>query len=78
MYTAVQTAIYTDTKGDTHMYLTQKKIRELAEDPAVVRRISDFLCMDGREFFKEVQSHLSPEELEEYLQENPDERRFLL
>lgn len=59
------------------MYLTQKRIRELAEDPAVVKRISDFLSMDGREFFREVQSHLSPEELEEYLQENPDERRFL-
>ena len=33
--------------------------------------------MDGETFFNEVRSHLSPEELEEYLEENPDERIYL-
>ena len=31
----------------------------------------------GEEFFEEVRSHLSPEELEEYLNENPGERKYL-
>ena len=38
---------------------------------------ADFLAMDGREFFREVCSHLTPEELEEYLEENPDERVYM-
>jgi hypothetical protein len=32
---------------------------------------------DVEEFFDEVYTHLSPEELEEYLEENPSERKYL-
>ena len=40
-------------------------------------RIARFVTMSGEEFFEEVRSHLSPEELEEYLEENPSERKYL-
>jgi len=35
------------------------------------------MAMDGAAYFEEVRSHLSPKELEEYLDENPDERIYL-
>ena len=58
-------------------HLTKKEIEALSENEEVQNRIFDFLAMDGREVFREVCSHLTPEELEEYLEENPDERVYM-
>lgn len=58
-------------------YFTKDGIKKLVEDREVVKRIMEFATMDGAAYFEEVRSHLSPEELEEYLEENPDERIYL-
>ena len=58
-------------------HLTDEEIEALSEDQEVVSRLLDFLAMDGRLLFQEVRSHLSPKELEEYLEENPDERIYM-
>ena len=58
-------------------YFTKEGIEKLLEDEEVVRRLTEFMAMDGETFFTEVRSHLSPEELEEYLDENPDVRIYL-
>lgn len=58
-------------------YFTKKRIKKLAQDQDVARRLLEFVTMDGADFFEEVRSHLSPEDLEEYLKENPDERKYL-
>ena len=50
---------------------TQKEKELLADDPEVRKRLLSFASMSGKKFFREVQSRLSPEELEEYLEENP-------
>ena len=50
----------------------------LADDPEVRKRLLSFASMSGKKFFREVQSRLSPEELEEYLEENPEERIYLM
>ena len=57
---------------------TQKEKELLADDPEVRKRLLSFASMSGKEFFREVQSRLSPEELEEYLEENPEERIYLM
>ena len=57
-------------------YFTKEGMEKLLEDEEVVRRLTEFMAMDGAAYF-EVRSHLSPEELEEYLDENPDERIYL-
>ena len=57
-------------------YFTKERIEKLAEDQEVARRLLEFASMDGAAFFEEVRSHLSPEDLEEYLKENPDERKY--
>nr|WP_317438824.1 hypothetical protein [uncultured Enterocloster sp.] len=57
---------------------TQKEKEMLADDPEVRKRLLSFASMSGKEFFREVQSRLSPEELEEYLEENPEERIYLM
>ena len=44
---------------------TQKEKELLADDPEVRKRLLSFASMSGKEFFREVQSRLSPEELEE-------------
>ena len=58
-------------------YFTKEGMEKLLEDEEVVRRLTEFMAMDGAAYFEEVRSHLSPEELEEYLDENPDERIYL-
>ena len=45
-------------------YFTKEGIEKLLEDEEVVRRLTEFMAMDGETFFNEVRSHLSPEELE--------------
>ena len=50
-------------------WYTEEEIEKLLED--------EELTMSGEEFFDEVYTHLSPEELEEYLEENPSERKYL-
>ena len=50
---------------------------KLLEDEELRKRIARFVTMSGEEFFDEVYTHLSPEELEEYLEENPSERKYL-
>ena len=57
-------------------YFTKERIEKLAEDQEVARRLLEFASMDGAAFFEEVRSHLSPEDLEDYLKENPDERKY--
>lgn len=54
-------------------YFTKEGMEKLLEDEEVVSRLTEFMAMDGAAYFEEVRSHLSPEELEEYLDENPDE-----
>ncbi len=58
-------------------WYTKEEIEKLVEDEELRMRISRFVTMSGEEFFEEVRSHLSPEELEEYLEENPSERKYL-
>ena len=58
-------------------YFTDEKIEQLLDDPEVVKRLIDFISMDGAAYFEEVRSNLSPEDLEESLKENPDERIYL-
>ena len=58
-------------------WYTKEEIEKLVENEEIRRRIAHFVTMTGAEFFEEVRSHLSPEELEEYLEENPDERKYL-
>ncbi len=59
-------------------YFTKEGMKKLLEDEEVVSRLTEFMAMDGAAYFEEeVRSHLSPKELEEYLDENPDERIYL-
>ncbi len=58
-------------------YFTDEKIKQLLDDEEVVKRLIDFVSMDGAAYFKEVRSNLSPKDLEAYLEENPDERIYL-
>ena len=71
--------LFTYLKGRTKQmdYFTKEGIEKLLEDEEVVRRLTEFMAMDGAAYFEEVRSRLSPEELEEYLEENPDERIYL-
>ena len=64
-----------DRKGVTD--LTKEEIEKLLEDEELRKRIARFVTMSGEEFFDEVYTHLSPEELEEYLEENPSERKYM-
>ena len=52
-------------------WYTEEEIEKLLEDEELRKRIARFVTMSGEEFFDEVYTHLSPEELEEYLEENP-------
>ena len=67
-----------ERKGLDMGIYTQKEKELLADDPEVRKRLLSFASMSGKEFFREVQSRLSPEELEEYLEENPEERIYLM
>ena len=58
-------------------YFTDEKIKQLLDDEEVVKRLIDFVSMDGATYFEEVRSNLSPKDLEAYLEENPDERIYL-
>lgn len=58
-------------------YFTDEKIKQLLDDEEVVKRLIDFVSMDGAAYFEEVHSNLSPKDLEAYLEENPDERIYL-
>ena len=58
-------------------WYTKEEIEKLVENEELRMRIARFVTMTGEEFFEEVRSHLSPEELEEYLNENPGERKYL-
>ena len=58
-------------------WYTKEEIEKLVENEELRMRIARFMTMTGEEFFEEVRSHLSPEELEEYLNENPGERKYL-
>ena len=71
--------LFTYLKGRTKQmdYFTKEGMKKLLEDEEVVRRLTEFMAMDGAAYFEEVRSRLSPEELEEYLEENPDERIYL-
>ena len=55
-------------------WYTEEEIEKLLEDEELRKRI---VTMSGEEFFDEVYTHLSAEELEEYLEENPSERKYL-
>ena len=50
-------------------WYTEEEIEKLLEDEELRKRIARFVTMSGEEFFDEVYTHLSPEELEEYLEE---------
>ena len=71
--------LFTYLKGRAKQmdYFTKEGMKKLLEDEEVVRRLTEFMAMDGAAYFEEVRSRLSPEELEEYLDENPDERIYL-
>lgn len=58
-------------------WYTEEEIEKLLEDEELRKRIARFVTMSGEEFFDEVYTHLSSEELEEYLEENPSERKYL-
>lgn len=54
--------LFTYLKGRTKQmdYFTKEGIEKLLEDEEVVRRLTEFMAMDGETFFNEVRSHLSP------------------
>ena len=54
-------------------WYTEEEIEKLLEDEELRKRIARFVTMSGEEFFDEVYTHLSPEELEEYLETAPNE-----
>ena len=56
---------------------TKEYFQKLSEDPEATRRLMDFITTGGAAFFEEVRSSLSPQDLEDYLAENPDERIYL-
>lgn len=58
-------------------WYTKEEIEKLVENEELRMRIARFVTITREEFFEEVRSHLSPEELEEYLNENPGERKYL-
>ena len=69
---------------EDHLYFSMKRMRHAIEvdykdyfEEELRKRIARFVTMSGEEFFDEVYTHLSPEELEEYLEENPSERKYL-
>ena len=41
-------------------YFTKEGMKKLLEDEEVVRRLTEFMAMDGAAYFEEVRSHLSP------------------
>ena len=55
-------------------WYTEEEIEKLLEDEELRKRIARFVTMSGEEF---LYTHLSAEELEEYLEENPSERKYL-
>lgn len=58
-------------------YFTKERMEQLLKDDEVIKRLTEFVTMGGAAFFEEVRANLSPEDLEEYLNENPDERIYL-
>ena len=58
-------------------HYTEEELDCLSRDENVRRRITQFLFADKAAFFEEVRSHLSPQELEEYLEENPSQRKYM-
>lgn len=44
-------------------YFTDEKIKQLLDDEEVVKRLIDFVSMDGAAYFEEVRSNLSPKDL---------------
>ena len=40
-------------------YFTKEGMKKLLEDEEVVRRLTEFMAMDGAAYFEEVRSHLS-------------------
>lgn len=58
-------------------YFTKENMEQLLEDEEVIKRLTNFVTMGGAAYFEEVRANLSPEDLEEYLRENPDERIYL-
>lgn len=57
---------------------TQQEKEQLVRNPEVRKRLSDFISMSGKDFFREVQARLSPEDLNDYLKENPEEGIYLM
>ena len=47
-------------------WYTEEEIEKLLEDEELRKRIARFVTMSGEEFFDEVYTHLSPEELQRY------------
>ena len=63
-------------------WYTEEEIEKLLEDEELRKRIARFVTMSGEEFFDEVYTHLSAEELEEYLDDGfsysvPDDAYYL-
>lgn len=58
-------------------HFTREGMEELLGGEEAIRRLIEFMAMDDAAYFEEVHSHLFPEELEEYLDENSDERIYL-
>lgn len=58
-------------------HFTEAELKAMAQDRNIVTRITHFLQMNDADFFKEVRSRLSAEDLKGYLEENPDDRKYL-
>lgn len=50
---------------------------QLEQDPEMEQRLWDFILEDDKDFFEEVRSHLSPEDLKDFLEENPEYKQYL-
>ena len=53
--------LFTYLKGRAKQmdYFTKEGMKKLLEDEEVVRRLTEFMAMDGAAYFEEVRSHLS-------------------
>lgn len=58
-------------------HFTEAELKAMARDRDIVTRVTHFLRINDADFFEEVRSRLSAEDLKGYLEENPEDRKYL-
>ena len=49
---------------------------QIENDPEIEQRLWNFVLEDDKDFFEEVRSRLSPEDLTDFLEENPEYKKY--